>query len=233
MRNLFFFLFILLALGVGIGVYHNMKKQKSIPLQKVLYKAKAKLGNPIFIEIFKKEKLLKVWIKPKNAKRYTLLKSYQICAYSGKLGPKLKEGDLQAPEGFYKVYKKSLNPHSNYTLSFNLGFPNDYDRYYKRTGSYLMVHGKCVSSGCYAMGDRNIKEIYALVKAALNKKNAFVLVAAFPFEMTQKNLMLYQKNRNFSFWKNLQEGYKLFHAYKIPPIVAVKNGRYIFKLKSL
>ncbi len=226
----FLLFFSFLALGIGVGIFFYMKKKELIPLHKALYKANARLGDPIFIEIFKKEKLLKVWIKPKNSKYYKLLKSYQICAYSGKLGPKLKEGDFQAPEGFYKVYQKSLNPHSKYTLSFNLGFPNEYDRYYKRTGSYLMVHGKCVSSGCYAMGDRNIKEIYALVKAALKKGAPYVLVAAYPFEMTQKNLMLYQNNPNYPFWKNLQEGYTLFHTHKIPPIVTVKNGRYIFKL---
>ncbi|TNF43214.1 MAG: hypothetical protein EP216_04205, partial [Epsilonproteobacteria bacterium] len=118
----------------------------------------AKAGDPVFIRIFKEESLLEIWIR--SGTEYQHLKDYFICAYSGYLGPKLQEGDRQAPEGFYKVKKHHLNPNSKYHLSFNLGFPNEYDLAHERTGSYLMVHGNCVSDGCYAMTDEKIEEIY-------------------------------------------------------------------------
>lgn len=183
-------------------------------------------GDNIFIRIFKKEKILEVWIKPKQEKEYKLLKIYPICYYSGRLGPKLKEGDKQAPEGFYKVYKSSLNPNSRYHLSFNLGFPNRYDKAHNRTGSYLMVHGSCVSIGCYAMGDKNIEEIYQLVSDALYHGQKFVNVHIFPFKM--EHLKNYKSNHWYSFWKNLKEGYDAFNQSKIPPKISVKNKKYIF-----
>ncbi len=204
-------------------------KAKKTPLAKRLKELKAKYGNRIFIRIFKKENELEVWIQPKNSKTFKLLKVYDICYYSGKLGPKLKEGDRQAPEGFYKVYKSSLNPHSHYHLSFNLGYPNSYDKSLGRTGSYLMVHGKCVSVGCYAMGDKNIEEIYKLVKSALYKNQPFVQVHIFPFRMSKINLAKYKSNRWHKFWLNLKTGYDIFQKNHIPPRVEVQEKQYVFK----
>jgi len=122
-------------------------------------------GNPVFIRILKAERELELWMA--KAEHFTLIKTYPICAFSGTLGPKLKEGDRQSPEGFYTVGRGALNPNSAYHLSFNLGFPNAYDRAHQRTGSYLMVHGDCVSIGCYAMTNAALEEIYGLVQAAL------------------------------------------------------------------
>ncbi len=181
-------------------------------------------GDHIFIRIFKEESVLEVWIKTDKA--FELLKTYPICAYSGDLGPKLKEGDGQAPEGFYKVDKRALNPNSKFHLAFNLGFPNEYDRANGRSGSFLMVHGNCVSVGCYAMTDERIEEIYALVEAALDKGETYVPVHIFPFRMTQSNLMAYQDNQWFEFWSNLQEGYDYFETEKCPPEVEVNDKRY-------
>lgn len=206
----------------------ELKRAKDEPLVKRLKATKTKFGDRVFIRIFKKERHLEVWIKPKSQREYKLLKLYSICYYSGRLGPKLKEGDYQAPEGFYRVYKRSLNPHSHYHLSFNLGYPNSYDRAHKRTGSYLMVHGKCVSTGCYAMGDRNIEEIYKLVKSALFKGQAFVWVDIFPFRLSKENLAKYKTNRWYKFWKNLKEGYDIFDKRHIPPSVGVKDKEYSF-----
>ena len=184
----------------------------------------AKKGDPVFIRIFKEESMLEIWID--TGSQYEHLKDYTICAYSGTLGPKRKEGDRQAPEGFYKVRKRQLNPNSKYHLSFNLGYPNAYDRTYKRTGSFLMVHGNCVSIGCYAMTDEKIEEIYALVEAALKHGQKYVNVHAFPFRMTEKNMDLYEGNNWYSFWANLKEGYDYFEAEKRPPEVKIKNKRY-------
>ena len=207
----------------------ELQKALKEPLSKRFKTTKSKWGDKVYIRIFKKERQLEIWIKAKTAHKFKLLKVYKICNYSGKLGPKLKEGDGQAPEGFYKVYKKSLNPHSSYHLSFNLGFPNRYDRAHKRTGSYLMVHGECASIGCYAMGNKNIEQIYKFVKSALFKKQPFIQVAIYPFRMSKENLLKHKSNRSHKYWINLKEGYDIFLKNKIPPKVYVKNKKYKFK----
>ena len=184
----------------------------------------AKVGNPVFIRIFKEESLLEVWIKPGH--EYVLFKQYPICAFSGYLGPKLKEGDRQSPEGFYNVKKHQLNPNSSYHLSFNLGFPNAYDKAHKRTGSYLMVHGECASIGCYAMTNAKIEEIYKLVEVALKKGQKSVQVHAYPFHMNEKNMARHSDNKWYDFWTELQKGYDYFEAEKVPPLIKVKNKHY-------
>ena len=193
-------------------------------LEERLADLSAKIGDAVFIRIFKKESLLEVWIRSDT--EYEHLKDYAICAYSGDLGPKLKEGDRQAPEGFYKVKKHQLNPNSKFHLSFNLGYPNAYDRAHKRTGSFLMVHGNCVSIGCYAMTNAKIEEIYALVEGALKKGQKYVQVHVYPFRMTEENMALYSNNKWYDFWVNLKEGYDYFETEKIPPFVKVKNKSY-------
>ncbi len=184
----------------------------------------AKVGDPVFIRIFKDEAILEVWINVGSG--YEHLKDYSICAYSGYLGPKRKEGDRQAPEGFYKVTKRLLNPNSKYHLSFNLGYPNAYDRAHKRTGSFLMVHGNCVSIGCYAMTNEKIEEIYALVEGALKNGQKYVDVHAYPFYMTAENMSLYEGNIWYDFWVNLKEGYDYFESEKVVPKIKVENKRY-------
>lgn len=193
-------------------------------LEERLNALSAKMGNSVFIRIFKEESLLEVWIKVKN--EYKHLKDYIICASSGYLGPKLKEGDRQAPEGFYTVTKQQLNPNSKYHLSFNLGYPNTYDRAHERTGSFLMVHGNCVSIGCYAMTDEKIEEIYALVKQALFNGQSHIDVHAYPFRMTDENMDFYEGNEWYAFWENLKEGYDYFETEKTPPQIKVINKRY-------
>ena len=193
-------------------------------LEQGLFELSAKVGDPVFIRIFKEEALLEVWIR--TGTEYQHLKDYAICAYSGALGPKLKEGDHQAPEGFYKVGKYQLNPNSKFHLSFNLGYPNKYDRAHGRTGSFLMVHGNCVSDGCYAMTNVKIEEIYALVSRALQKGQKVVQVHAYPFRMTEEMMALFSGNEWYDFWVNLKEGYDYFEAEKLPPLVKVKNKEY-------
>lgn len=195
-------------------------------LDKQLKLLNAKVGDKLFIRIFKEEYLFEVWIETDRG--FELLKEYQICTYSGELGPKLAEGDRQAPEGFYRVYKGSLNPNSKYHLSFNLGFPNKYDRSHGRTGSYLMVHGRCSSIGCYAMTDERIEEIYSLVESALEEGQVYVPVHIFPFRMSDEKLSTYQDHQWFDFWLNLQEGYDYFEAEKRPPLVKAIDKRYEF-----
>jgi len=181
-------------------------------------------GVPVYLRIFKEEHELELWVSGENG--YSLLRTYPICAWSGTLGPKLQEGDGQSPEGFYRVRRRDLNPNSQFHLSFNLGFPNAYDRAHGRTGSYLMVHGNCVSIGCYAMTDEVIETIYGVVEAALKSGQGHVPVHVFPFRMTQANLDRHAGSQWFAFWLNLKQGYDAFEAERLPPKVRVQGKTY-------
>jgi murein L,D-transpeptidase YafK len=182
---------------------------------------------PILIRIYKEEGTLEVW-KQDRTGRFALLKSYPICKYSGKLGPKIAQADYQAPEGFYDVTPDQMNPQSSEYLSFNIGFPNAFDRSLGRTGSFLMVHGGCRSVGCYAMTDYGIEEIYGLVYEAFQGGQAKIQLQAFPFEMTTANLMRHEQDPNASFWQMLKTGSDAFLETGQPPTVAVCDQRYVF-----
>lgn len=182
-------------------------------------------GSPLYIRVFKKEAELEVWLQ--NGEKYELFKTYPICALSGRLGPKEKEGDRQSPEGFYSVTRSRLNPASSYHLSFDVGYPNAYDRSQGRTGSFIMVHGNCVSIGCFAMTDEGIEEIYSLADAALAKGQKSFAVHVFPFRMTAENTKLHATSVWAPFWSELQAGYDAFGAKHVPPDMAVKDGHYV------
>lgn len=183
--------------------------------------------SPILVRIFKEESELEVW-KQNLDGRYALLKTYPICRWSGALGPKKKEGDRQAPEGFYAITPGQMNPQSNYYLAFNTGYPNAFDRAWGRTGSELMVHGDCSSRGCYAMTDEQIQEIYALARESFFGGQKEFQLQAFPFRMTALNMAKHRNNPNFAFWKMLKEGYDHFEATRQEPRVAVCEKRYVF-----
>ena len=184
-------------------------------------------GDPIFIRIFKEESDLEVWKQGPDG-RFMLLESYEICTWSGQLGPKFQEGDRQAPEGFYTITPAQMNPNSSFYLSFNLGFPNAYDRSHGRTGSHLMVHGACSSAGCYAMTDEQISDIYGLAREAFEGGQRAFQVHAFPFRMTPENMARHADHEHFAFWQMLQEGYQHFELTRLPPQVDVCDRRYIF-----
>jgi len=230
------FIYFLLTLIILLSLWYFTKHKNNthevppkpqsveIDFTKQLKLLDVQVGDPVFVRIFKEESMLEIWIKPEH--EYVLFKQYPICAYSGHLGPKLKEGDKQSPEGFYTVKKYQLNPHSKYHLAFNLGYPNAYDKAHHRTGSYLMVHGKCSSVGCYAMTNTKIEEIYTLVEGALKHGQYAVQVHAFPFTMTDKNMAKHSDSQWYDFWTELKKGYDYFEAEKLPPHIKVKKGHY-------
>jgi len=183
--------------------------------------------SPILLRIFKEESTLEVW-KEDRSGRFQRLKEYEICAWSGKLGPKLKEGDRQAPEGFYTVSPAQMNPNSSYHLAFNIGFPNAFDRSHGRTGSHLMVHGDCSSRGCYAMEDAPIQEIYALAREAFRGGQQAFQVQAFPFRMTPENMARHADSEHFAFWEMLKRGSDHFEVTGRPPRVDVCGRSYVF-----
>jgi murein L,D-transpeptidase YafK len=213
----------------GVPTSHRSKRaieRVQVQLSSELSVKGLRLGAPIFLRIMKEEAILEVWIE--SGERFELYKAYPICSFSGVLGPKLAEGDNQAPEGFYFVTPRAMNPQSSYHLSFNLGYPNRYDRYHKRTGSYLMVHGNCVSIGCYAMTDEVIEEVWTLVDAAFRGGQPFFRVHIFPFIMTESNMLKHQASPWADFWKNLEVGHRKFETTRQPPNVEVDGGRYVF-----
>jgi len=186
-----------------------------------------KLGDPIFLRIFKRDFELELWMQRDG--RFLKFATYPICRWSGKLGPKLKTGDHQAPEGFYSVDARALNPNSRWHRSFNLGFPNAFDEAHQRTGSFLMVHGGCGSVGCYAMTNPVIDEIWRIVTAALEGGQKRFQVQVFPFRMTDANLEKRRDSPHAAFWKDLKKGHDLFDAEYLPPRVSVCGRRYQFE----
>ncbi|OQX75130.1 MAG: hypothetical protein B6D59_00290 [Campylobacteraceae bacterium 4484_4] len=156
-------------------------------------------------------------------------KTYPICRFSGKLGPKQREGDKQSPEGVYILTKNRCNPNSRYCKALDIGYPNRLDRNCGRTGCQIMIHGGCKSIGCFAMTDRRINEIYDITTAALQKSQTYIYIFIYPFKMTPQNLSRYSQNHWIGFWKNLKEGYDLFEKTRELPRVRVKGDRYIFR----
>jgi murein L,D-transpeptidase YafK len=183
--------------------------------------------SAILIRLFKEESEMEIW-KQDSTGRFALLKTYPICRWSGKLGPKIVQGDRQAPEGFYTITPAQMNPNSHYYLSFDIGYPNAYDRSYGRTGSDIMVHGDCSSAGCYAMTDEQIAEIYALARESFRGDQRSFQVQAYPFRMTPVNLARHRDDPNMPFWRMLKEGNDHFEVTRLQPKVDVCERRYVF-----
>lgn len=206
-------------------------KEQTPLLQKALAEKGMQLGAPIFMRIIKSTNVLELWVQKKD--QFELFKTYPICNFSGGLGPKKKQGDQKSPEGFYYVKPSQLNPNSSFHLSFNIGYPNAYDRAHHYTGSALMVHGDCVSVGCYAMTNERIDEIYTMSHHAFLGGQPLFRIHIFPFPMHNEHMEKHKDADWYPFWKNLQEGYLFFQEHKNPPNVLVKNKRYYFeKIKS-
>lgn len=186
--------------------------------------------SPIFIRVFKREFELELWVKRDD--RFEHFATYPICNWSGRLGPKLREGDRQAPEGFYTVDSKALNPQSRWHRSFNLGFPNAFDRANARTGSLLMVHGGCSSIGCFAMTNAVIDELWEAITGALVNGQKRVHVHIFPFRMTAENMTSAAAHRAAPFWQTLKAGHDAFEATHQLPEISVCNRRYDIRTAS-
>lgn len=220
----------MLALLSASPAFASAKANAPTPAQtRTLMSAKDMAPSaPILVRVFKKESVLEVW-KQTRAGRYEILKSFPICRWSGQLGPKRREGDRQAPEGFYTVGPRQMNPNSQFHLSFDIGYPNAFDRAHGGTGAYLMVHGQCTSSGCYAMTDDQIEEIFALAREAFAGGQKAFQFQAFPFRMTAENIARHRSDPNIAFWRQLKVGYDHFEATRMEPRVSVAANRYVFE----
>ncbi|MBB4568212.1 L,D-transpeptidase family protein [Rhizobium leucaenae] len=188
-------------------------------------------NSPIMIRIFKEEGVMEI-LKANQSNRFEVIADYKICAWSGRLGPKVKEGDRQAPEGFYMLTPANLNPNSKYYLAINTGFPNRYDAANGRNGANLMIHGACSSSGCYSMTDQQVLEIYAFARDAFKGGQKAIQLEAFPFRMTAENMVKHRLSPNIEFWKMLKVGYDNFEVTKRPPEVEVCEKKYVFNQQA-
>jgi murein L,D-transpeptidase YafK len=184
-------------------------------------------SSPTLIRTYKKEAELEIW-KMKSNGEYALLKTYPMCRWSGQLGPKKREGDMQVPEGFYSIAPGQMNPNSHYYLAFNVGYPNAYDRAYGRTGGNVMVHGVCSSAGCFSMTDEQVADIYAIARDSFNGGQREIQLQSYPFHMTAENMAKFRLDPNIDFWKNLKSGSDYFEVTKAEPPVLVCGKHYVF-----
>src|SRR5450755_3103663 len=212
-----------------ISLANNAKANQPVPPKLVADMAEKNmdLQSPMLVRLFKQEAELEVWKQDRNG-RFALLKTYPICRWSGDLGPKVREGDRQAPEGFYSISPGQMNPQSAYYLSFNTGYPNAFDKALGRSGSQLMVHGDCSSRGCYAMTDEQIAEIYSLGRESFFGGQRAFQLQAYPFKMTPMNMARHRNNPNMPFWKMIKEGYDHFEVTRQEPKVDFCEKKYVF-----
>jgi len=213
----------------GVSLANNAKANQPVPPKLVAAMGEKDMDpqSPILIRLFKQEAELEVWKQDRSGK-FGLLKTYPICRWSGDLGPKVREGDRQAPEGFYSISPAQMNPQSAYYLSFNTGYPNAYDKSLGHTGSELMVHGDCSSRGCYAMTDEQIAEIYAMGRESFFGGQRAFQFQAYPFRMTALNMARHRNNPNMPFWKMIKEGYDHFEVSRQEPKVDFCEHKYVF-----
>jgi len=179
--------------------------------------------SPALIRIFKQEGELELWRQQGNS--FVRVATFEICKFSGVPGPKKREGDRQAPEGFYDITLTSLNPHSREWLSINTGFPNAYDRSHGYTGSALMIHGGCSSIGCYAIKDGPMQDLYASIRDALQAGQQSVQLQIYPRRLGWSSDL---SGPNADFWQQLKKGSEIFNSTHMPVNVKIVNGRYVF-----
>ena len=226
------------AAGLALAACSNapvIPAPSEVPLGKdtlaLLAKKGMQPGAAVFVRVFKEESELEIW-KQRDDGRFYHFKTYPICNWSGELGPKVNFGDKQAPEGFYTVTPGLMNPNSKFYVSFNVGYPNSFDKALGRTGDSVMVHGKCRSAGCYAMTDALMEEIYGVTREALKAGQPSFQLHAFPFHMTDARMAQMKKHKWYPFWQTLKQGYDHFETHHIPPNVAVCERHYVVNVTT-
>jgi murein L,D-transpeptidase YafK len=215
----------------GYQIPSHAMKELSPEMLTLLQQKNMPKDSPILVRLFKEESELEVW-KQDTTGRYELLRVYPICRWSGDIGPKVKEGDRQAPEGFYPITPGLMNPNSSYYLAINTGFPNAFDKANGYNGNFLMIHGDCSSRGCYAMTDEQIGEIYSLARESFLGGQKEFQIQAYPFRMTPANLARHRNSPNMAFWKMLKVGDDHFLVSHMEPKVDVCDKHYVFDAQA-
>jgi len=179
----------------------------------------------IYLRAFKTEKKIELWAKNTCDPAFTLIKEFPICEISGTVGPKRHSYDLQVPEGFYHI--SELNPYSKYYLSMRINYPNASDSIRGtrgHLGNLIYIHGNCESSGCIAITDEKIKELFVYCIDAYNSGQKEINITIFPAQLNEANYSRlttgYSKNKDkISLWADLKRSYDLFNKTKVPPMV--------------
>lgn len=231
-------LFLLLILSSGVTFNNFTKEPTSYTRVRMAYSEKNKIIDKtlseycisrdsirIYMRAFKTEKKLELWAKNDCDSVFVKIKEYNICELSGNIGPKRRSRDLQVPEGFY--YISDLNPYSKYFLSMEINYPNASDsiRGVKgRLGNEIFIHGDCLSSGCLAMSDPNIKELFIYCAEAYCRGQEKIEVTIFPSQLNDEKysqlITKYSKDKDkISLWADLKKGFDLFEHTKVPPTV--------------
>lgn len=231
MKNIIVLLLALTLSGCSGIVYDRADLRRGLaPQTFALVAATESVGatatSPVLIRIFKQSNELELWRKTSKG-HYALVNTFTICAYSGDIGPKFKQGDRQAPEGFYSIGSSQLNYHSVRFLSLNTGFPNNYDRTHRLTGNALMIHGGCDSAGCYAIRDAPMQDLFAAVRDALKAGQKSVQLHIYPFRMSNINMLLNRDSKHIEFWQQLKAGYDQFNLTQQDLNIAVVKGKYV------
>jgi len=187
----------------------------------------------MLINAYKAEGILEIWLKSNSDKQYKLFRTYDFCAHSGTLGPKVIEGDKQTPEGFYHI--NVFNPMSTFHLSLGVNYPNSVDLARtgkdRKPGNDIYIHGNCVTVGCIPLTDEKIKEVYVLAVEAKDNGQEKIPVSIYPFKMTDGNMKKYslQFPTHLAFWKTLQPGYLAFEKNKNSAEIKEVKGRYLIR----
>lgn len=189
----------------------------------------------IYIRIFKREHQLELWARALDRPRYRLVKTYDICALAGELGPKRRQGDEQTPEGFYEI--DAFNPASQYHLSLHVSYPNAADVRsrgpgIRSLGGEIFIHGGCRTAGCIAVTDANIRELYWIAAEIHAAGQDRIPVHIFPSRLT--DLEMAKLDKAFSddpeargFWRSLKPGYDYFQdTHQLPQVDVDWNGEY-------
>ncbi len=217
--------------GGGIAGSERASHPLSPEMVALMQKAGVAQNSQILIRTYKKEAEFEIW-KMKPDGRYALLRTFPMCRWSGQLGPKVREGDRQVPEGFYRITPGQMNPTSAYYLSFNVGYPNAYDRAWGHAGGSIFVHGACSSAGCFSMTDAQIDQIYAVAREAFNGGQQAIQMQSYPFHMTPENMAKYRADPNIAFWRQLKEGADNFEIAKQDVSVGVCARHYVFNVTA-
>ncbi|MGH7447724.1 MAG: L,D-transpeptidase family protein [Longimicrobiales bacterium] len=187
----------------------------------------------VFMRVFKRDRILEVWVRPLNESRFQLLKTYGICAAAGRPGPKVRQGDEQVPEGFYNI--DLFNPNSQYHLSMRIDYPNARDQAVNRGGELggdIYIHGGCVSAGCLAVTNGGIEELYWIALQAHAMGQTSIPVHIFPTRLDGQELermksVFSDQPHLVEFWKTLKPGYEYFEKHhRLPQVVVDGGGRY-------
>jgi len=185
-----------------------------------------KLGSPIFIRVYKQTSEMELWVQ--QGPRFVLYKTYGICRWSGGLGPKFYEGDRQSPEGLYRITAADLIVNQRWDRAMEINYPNTFDVLNGRSGSHILIHGKCGSIGCFAIQDKNVEDVYGAVRAALRNGQAYIPVLSLPFRFGKLTPSKEQTLQLNEFWTDLRRADLLFERDRLPPVAYICDGRYYF-----